>query len=119
MCRLALCLLNSQLGQTLAPREGLKWLRLAAKYANEKYPQALYELAMLHDKGLKNLVWQDHKYSVDLLVKAAEYKFADAQYKLGEGYEYGKFDLPIAPAKSVYYYSLSAAQGHLEVKINK
>jgi TPR repeat protein len=114
MCRLALCLLNSQLGQSRAPREGLKWLRLAAKYANEKYPQALYELAMLHDKGLKNLVWQDHKYSVDLLVKAAEYKLADAQYKLGEGYEYGKFNLPIAPAKSVYYYSLSAAQGHLE-----
>ncbi|KAJ3077344.1 hypothetical protein HK102_005251 [Quaeritorhiza haematococci] len=114
MFRLGMSLLRGELGQSKNPRDGIKWLKLAAKYANEKYPQALYELALLHDRGVHNLVWTDHNYVIELLSRSAELGHAPSQYKLGEAYEYGHFSVQVDPAKSVYYYSLAAAKGHME-----
>lgn len=115
MYRLGTALLRGELSLTKNPRNGVKWLKLAAKYANEKYPQALYELALLHDKGVPNAVWPDHEYLVDLLVQGAQLGHAGCQFKLGECFEYGGFGVGIDAGRSVYYYSLAAANGNLEV----
>ncbi|KAJ3286211.1 hypothetical protein HK104_009141, partial [Borealophlyctis nickersoniae] len=114
MFRLGMSLLRGDLNQSKNPRDGVKWLKLAAKYANEKYPQALYELALLHDKGVPNVVWPDHEYLLELLMQAASLGHGPSQYKLGEAFEYGNYGATIDPGRSVYYYSLAAANGNLE-----
>ncbi|KAJ3044356.1 hypothetical protein HDV00_002248 [Rhizophlyctis rosea] len=114
MFRLGMSLLRGELGQSKNPRYGVKWLKLAAKYANEKYPQALFELALLHDKGVHNVVWPDHEYLLELLTQGAALGHGPSQYKLGEAFEYGNYGAPIDPGRSVYYYSLAAANGNLE-----
>jgi TPR repeat protein len=115
MFRMSSSLLKGELGQQTDSRDGLKWLKLAAKYANEQYPQALYDLAMLHDEGLKSLVWADHKYMIELLTRASELQHAPSQYTLGQAYEYGRYDQEKNPAKSIYFYSLAASNNHVEV----
>ncbi|KAI8818083.1 uncharacterized protein EV422DRAFT_484608, partial [Fimicolochytrium jonesii] len=114
MFRLGMCLLRGELNQSKNPRDGVKWLKLAAKYATEKYPQALYELAILHDRGVHNVVWQDHDYLVELLTQGAALGHGGCQFKLGEAYEYGYYSVNVDPGRSVYYYSLAAANGNLE-----
>ncbi|TPX68759.1 hypothetical protein SpCBS45565_g02972 [Spizellomyces sp. 'palustris'] len=114
MFRLGMSLLKGELGQGKNPRDGVKWLKLAAKYANEKYPQALYELALLHDRGVHNVVWPDHEYLVELLTQGAALGHGASQFKLGEAYEYGHFGVVVDAGRSVYYYSLAAANGSLE-----
>jgi TPR repeat protein len=115
MFRMSTSLLKGELGQQTDSRDGLKWLKLAAKYANDQYPQALYDLAMLHDAGLKSLIWADHKYMIELLTRASELQHAPSQYLLGQAYEYGRYDQEKNPAKSVYFYSLAASNNHVEV----
>ncbi|KAI9092161.1 HCP-like protein [Phlyctochytrium arcticum] len=114
MFRLGMSLLKGELGQNKHPRDGVKWLKLAAKYATEKYPQALYELALLHDRGVHNVVWPDHDYLVELLTQGAALGHGGSQFKLGEAYEYGNYEVTIDAGRSVYYYSLAAANGSLE-----
>ncbi|KAI8906561.1 HCP-like protein [Powellomyces hirtus] len=114
MFRLGMCLLRGELNQSKNPRDGVKWLKLAAKYATEKYPQALYELALLHDHGVHNVVWPDHEYLIELLTQGAGLGHGGCQFKLGEAFEYGYFGVVVDPGRSVYYYSLAAANGNLE-----
>ncbi|KAJ3216578.1 hypothetical protein HDU67_009272 [Dinochytrium kinnereticum] len=115
MFRLGMALLRGELGQGVNVRDGVKWLKLSAKYADERYPHALYELAMLHDNPIdSNVVWTDHAYVVELLTRGADLDHALCQYKLGEAYEYGLYDCPVDPRQSVYYYSLAAANGQTE-----
>ncbi|KAI9338965.1 hypothetical protein DFJ73DRAFT_628468 [Zopfochytrium polystomum] len=114
MLRLGMAQLHGELGQKVAPRDALKWLRLSCKYADERYPQALYELALLHDVGVKNVIWQDYPYMIELLERGSDLGHALSQLKLGEAYEYGKFGCSVEPSKSVYYYSLAAANGNAE-----
>ena len=117
MFRLGMSMLRGELGQARNYRDGVKWLKLSAKYATAKYPQALYELALLHDRGVAHVVFRDHDYVIELLTKAADLGHAPSQFKLGETYEYGHFGVRVDPGASVYFYSLAAAQGHLEVRI--
>ena len=114
MFRLSTALMKGELGQVVDARDGLKWLKLSCKYANEQYPQALYDLAMLHDEGLKSLVWPDHKYLIELLIRASELKHSPSQYILGTAFEHGKYSVQKEAAKSIYYYSLAASNGHIE-----
>ncbi|KAJ3109630.1 hypothetical protein HDU97_003104 [Phlyctochytrium planicorne] len=115
MFRLGMALLRGELSLNPNIRDGIKWLRLSAKYANEQYPHALYELAMMHDNPIdKNIVWTDHAYVVELLSKGAELGHSLCQHKLGEAYEYGMYGLAVDPSRSVYYYSLAAANGQTE-----
>ncbi|TPX40205.1 hypothetical protein SeMB42_g06101 [Synchytrium endobioticum] len=114
MFRLGMSMLRGELGQARNYRDGVKWLKLSAKYATTKYPQALYELALLHDRGVAHVIFRDHEYVLELLIKAAELGHAPSQFKLGETYEYGHFGVKVDPGASIYFYSLAAAQGHLE-----
>ncbi|KAI8803816.1 HCP-like protein, partial [Cladochytrium replicatum] len=114
MYRLGMALLRGEMGMGRNTRDGVKWIKLSAKYADERYPHGLYELAMLHDKGVHNYVWTDHTYLVKCLTEAATLGHLGSQLKLGEAYEYGHFGVRVDPARSVYFYALAAGKGSAE-----
>ncbi|KAI8833729.1 hypothetical protein BC829DRAFT_407735 [Chytridium lagenaria] len=115
MFRIGMSLIRGELGQGVSIRDAFKWLKLSAKYADEQYPHALYELAMLHENPIdKNIVFVDREYVVELLTKGAELGHGLCQYKLGEAFEYGMYNCGVDPGRSVYYYSLAAANGQTE-----
>lgn len=104
MYRLGTAELNGQLGLTRSAKEGYKWLKRSAEHATEEFPHALHELALLHEKGIDNVVFVDYEYAAELLAQASELGYAPSAFKLGECYEYGKMDCPVDPALSIHYY---------------
>lgn len=61
MHRLGVAELNGELGLSNRPREGVKWLKRAAELADQvdpPQPQSLHELAILHENGIENVVFQ-------------------------------------------------------------
>ncbi|OZJ04680.1 hypothetical protein BZG36_02545 [Bifiguratus adelaidae] len=114
MYRLGIAELNGELGISKNPRDGVKWLKRAAEAATPEYPHALHELAQLHERGVENVVFVDHEYSVSLYGQAAELGYAPSAFRLGECYEYGKLGCPQDPALSIHYYTVAARQGHRE-----
>ncbi|KAL1925370.1 uncharacterized protein VTP21DRAFT_253 [Calcarisporiella thermophila] len=114
MYRLAMAELNGELGLTKNPRDGVKWLKRAAEAATPEYPQAPHELALLHEKGIDNVVFPDAEYAVSLYAQAADLGHAPAAYRLGECYEYGRLGCPQDATLSIHYYTVAAQQGHKE-----
>ena len=60
MHRLGLAEINGELGLSKRPREGVKWLKRAAELADQvdpPQPQSLHELAILHEKGIDNVIF--------------------------------------------------------------
>jgi TPR repeat protein len=104
MYRLGIAELNGELGLSKSPREGVKWLKRSTEHATAEFPHALHELALLHERGVENVVFVDYEYSVELLAQAAELGYAPSAYRLGECYEYGKMGCPQDPALSIHYY---------------
>jgi len=104
MYRLGIAELNGELGLSKRPREGVKWLKRSAEHATAEFPHALHELALLHERGIDNVVFVDTEYTVELLAQAAELGYAPSAYRLGECYEYGKLGCPQDPALSIHYY---------------
>jgi hypothetical protein len=109
MYRLGTAELNGNLGLTRSPKEGVKWLKRSAEHATEEFPHALHELALLHERGIDNVLFVDHEYAAELLAQASELGYAPSAFKLGECYEYGKMDCPVDPALSIHYYVSGAA----------
>ena len=112
--RLGLAELNGELGMSKRPKEGVKWLKRSAEHANAEFPHALHELALLHERGIHNVVFVDYEYSAELLIQAAELGYAPSAYRLGECYEYGKMGCPQDPALSIHYYNIAAQQNHAD-----
>ena len=104
MYRLGIAELNGELGLSKSPREGVKWLKRSAENATAEFPHALHELALLHERGIDNVLFLDHEYSTELLAQAAELGYAPSAYRLGECYEYGKMGCPQDSALSIHYY---------------
>lgn len=104
MYRLGIAELNGELGLSKHPKEGVKWLKRSAEHATAEFPHALHELALLHERGIDNVVFMDHEYAAELLAQAAELGYAPSAYRLGECYEYGKMGCPQDPALSIHYY---------------
>jgi uncharacterized protein len=104
MYRLGLAELNGELGLSKSPKEGVKWLKRSAEHATAEFPHALHELALLHERGIDNVLFVDFEYSTELLAQAAELGYAPSAYRLGECYEYGKNGCPQDPALSIHYY---------------
>jgi uncharacterized protein len=104
MYRLGTAELNGELGLSKRPKEGVKWLKRSAEHATAEFPHALHELALLHERGIDNVVFVDYEYSTELLAQAAELGYAPSAYRLGECYEYGKMGCPQDPALSIHYY---------------
>ncbi|GAA5821451.1 hypothetical protein JCM11251_004629 [Rhodosporidiobolus azoricus] len=115
MHRLGLAEINGELGLSKRPKDGVQWLTRAAELADQvdpPQPQSLHELAVLHEKGIENVVFQDEEYAAELLARAAELQYAPSAYKLGECYEYGKMGCPQDAALSIHYYNIAAQQEH-------
>ncbi|GAA6053826.1 hypothetical protein JCM3770_004737 [Rhodotorula araucariae] len=115
MHRLGLAELNGELGLSKRAKDGVQWLTRAAELADQvdpPQPQSLHELAILHEKGIENVVFQDEDYAAELLARAAELQYAPSAYKLGECYEYGKMGCPQDAALSIHYYNIAAQQNH-------
>jgi uncharacterized protein len=104
MYRLGVAELNGELGLSRSPREGVKWLKRSAEHATTEFPHALHELALLHERGIENVVFVDLEYAAELLAQASELGNAPSAYRLGECYEYGKMGCPQDPALSIHYY---------------
>ncbi|KAH9047024.1 HCP-like protein [Lactarius deliciosus] len=107
--RLGLAELNGELSMSKRPKEGVKWLKRSAEHATAEFPHALHELALLHERGIHNVVFVDFEYSAELLAQAAELGYAPSAYRLGECYEYGKMGCPQDPALSIHYLRTSHA----------
>lgn len=114
MYRLGTAELNGTLGLARKPKEGVKWLKRSAEHATEEFPHALHELALLHERGIENVVFVDNDYAAELLAQAAELGYAPSAFKLGECYEYGKMGCPVDPALSIHYYNIAATQNHID-----
>ena len=104
MYRLGTAELNGSVGLSRRPKEGVKWLKRSAEHATEEFPHALHELALLHERGIENIVFIDLDYAAELLAQAAELGYAPSAFKLGECYEYGKMGCPQDAALSIHYY---------------
>lgn len=104
MYRLGIAELNGELGLSKRPKEGVKWLKRSAEHATAEFPHALHELALLHERGIDNVLFVDFEYSTELSAQAAELGYAPSAYRLGECYEYGKMGCPQDPALSIHYY---------------
>ncbi|KAG5634634.1 hypothetical protein H0H81_001324 [Sphagnurus paluster] len=117
MYRLGIAELNGELGLSRSPKEGIKWLKRSAEHATAEFPHALHELALLHERGIDNVLFVDFEYSTELLAQAAELGYAPSAYRLGECYEYGKMGCPQDAALSIHYYvrterNIAAQQDH-------
>ncbi|KAF9584452.1 hypothetical protein BGW38_006426 [Lunasporangiospora selenospora] len=114
MWRLGVVTLFGELGLTISPRDGVKWLKRSVQAATPEFPFALYELAQLHERGIENIVFVDPEYSVSLYSQAAELGHAASAFRLGECWEYGKLGCKQDPRLSIHYYTLAAQQEHPE-----
>ncbi|OCH90539.1 HCP-like protein [Obba rivulosa] len=112
MYRLGIAELNGELSLSKSPKEGVKWLKRSAECATAEFPHALHELALLHERGINNVLFVDNEYATELLAQAAELGYAPSAYRLGECYEYGKLGCPQDPALSIHYYNIAAQQNH-------
>ena len=108
MYRLGTAELNGNLGLSKRPKEGVKWLKRSTEHATEEFPHALHELALLHERGIDNVLFIDLEYAAELLAQASELGYAPSAYKLGECYEYGKMGCPQDAALSIHYYVSSS-----------
>lgn len=114
MYRLGVAEVNGELGISKSPRDGVKWLKRSAEASTNEYPHAIHELALLHERGIPNVVFTDLAYAVSLYGQAAELGYAPSAFRLGECYEYGKLECKPDPALSIHYYTIAAQQGHRE-----
>ncbi|KAK0543197.1 Chitin synthase 4 [Tilletia horrida] len=114
MYRLATAELNGELGCKKSAKEGVKWLKRSAEAATPEFPHALHELALLHERGIDNVLFVDPEYSCELLAQAAELGYAPSAYKLGVNYEYGRMGCPQDAGLSIHMYNIAAQQGHRE-----
>lgn len=110
--RLGTAELNGELGLSRRSKEGVKWLKRSAEHATAEFPHALHELALLHERGIDDVLFVDHEYAAELLAQASELGYAPSAYRLGECYEYGKMGCPQDPALSIHYYNIAAQQNH-------
>jgi TPR repeat protein len=102
--RLGIAELNGELGLSRRPKDGVQWLKRSAEHATPEFPHALHELALLHERGIDNVLFVDLEYAAELLAQAAELQYAPSAYRLGECYEYGKMGCPQDAALSIHYY---------------
>jgi TPR repeat protein len=114
MYRLGTAELNGDLNLKKSAREGVKWLKRSAEAATPEFPHALHELALLHERGVDNVLFADPDYACELLAQAGEMGYAPSAYKLGVNYEYGRMGCPQDAGLSIHMYNIAAQQNHKE-----
>jgi TPR repeat protein len=112
MLRLGRACLTGEMGLTKRYREGIRWLKRAAESADHQYNQAPFDLGQLHETGFGPDVFKDEAYAAQLYTKAADLGHIEANFRLGEAYEYGQMNCPKDPALSIHFYTGAAEQDH-------
>ena len=112
MTRLGKACLRDDLGISGRGKEGVKWLKRATDVADHQYPNAPYDLGLLHETGYGDDIFQDLSYAAQLFTKAADLGHVDAYYRMGDAYEHGKLNCPRDAALSVHFYTGAAQRGH-------
>jgi TPR repeat protein len=112
MLRLGRACLTGEMGLTKRYREGIRWLKRGAESADHQYNQAPFDLAQLHESGFGPDVFKDEAYAAQLYTKAADLGHIEANFRLGEAYEFGQLSCPKDPALSIHFYTGAAEQNH-------
>ena len=110
--RLGKACLTGDMGLVHKEREGLKWLKRAAESADFQYNAAPYELGILHATGYGDDIFRDEAYAAQLFTQSADLGHVEANFLLGEAYEFGRLSCPRDPALSVHFYTGAANGGH-------
>jgi TPR repeat protein len=112
MYKMGMIQLKGLLGQPKNPREAVGWLKRAAERADPENPHALHELGLLYEgpQGNDSSLVRDEAYSFSLFQQAADLGYKFSQFRLGSAFEYGLFNQPIDPRRSIMWYSRAAAQ---------
>ena len=92
-------------GVPLDKEEAVRWHKLAA---GGNQLDAIYALALLYRGG--DCVEQSHRKALELMTKAADMGWAQAQIKLASWYSFGDTGLPRDLAKAVHYNTLACNQ---------
>ena len=111
MTRLGKACLSGDLGEKRY-REGIKWLKHATEAADAQYNGAPYQLGCLYETGYGDDIFEDASYAANLFTQAADLGHPEANYRMGDAYEYGKLTCPRDPALSVHFYTGAAERGH-------
>lgn len=118
MLRLGTAELNGELGLARSAKGGVKWIKLAAAAdadeAGAQLPEAVHELAMLHQRGIDSVVFADCAYACKLLTRAAVLGYAPSAHAMGTNYEYGRMGCAPNAGLSIHMYNIAAQQGHPE-----
>jgi TPR repeat protein len=114
MYRLGMAYMNGELGLASNPKDGVKWFSRSVEAVTPEYPEALHELAALHEQGIPNVVFIDLAYAAQLYEQAANLEYAPSAFRMGECYEYGKLNCQRDPALSIHYYTIAAENKHRE-----
>ena len=112
MLRLGRACLTGEMGLTKRYREGIRWLKRGAESADHQYNQAPFDLGQLHETGFGADVFKDEAYAAQLYTKAADLGHVEANFRLGEAYEFGQLSCPKDPALSIHFYTGAAEQNH-------
>ena len=117
MYKLGVILLKGLLNTSPAPREAITWLKRAADNADDRYPHALYELAICYEKGGIPGLIEDESYAKELHTKAAQLGYVPSQVRLGLAYEYGSLGCAVDPRKSIGWYTRAAEKGDADAEL--
>ncbi len=126
-----MALLMGQLGVPPSPTKAIALLRRAASLSTIDAPQAAYVFGMLLAGEFEQVsvpsnillppttgpcpeIEAQHSEARSLILRAAYFCFAPAQYKAGYLYEHAQLGCGYEPLLSVQYYSLASQNGELE-----
>ena len=112
--RLGMACIRGYMGLQGKSREGVKWLKVAATFADGQHNSGPYELGLLHIDGYGADVFKDESYAAQLLTKSAELGHANASLKMGRAYEHRQLGCPQDFALSIHYYNKAAEAGSTE-----
>lgn len=98
-------------------KSGLNWLSRAADSATELTNSAPYELAKIYEVGFLDILIPDHKYAVELYIKAASLGHIKSASIMGKLYEFGDEVVEQNSNLSIHYYTLGAMGGDPEAML--
>lgn len=121
--RLGMMTLRGQHGQPQDFLKGVELIKRSAQTADENAPQGAYVYGMLLAQELPQIQLPDGVLDYDERVarinieKAAYFKFAKAQVRMGSAYELCTLGCEFNPAYSLHYNALAAKQGEAEAEM--
>lgn len=98
------------------PKKAVMWFKRGAAVADKENPEPLLQLALIFENGLSPHIKKDENYARGLLTEGAKLDHAEAQYKLGASYEFGKVGCQTDLREALHWYEQAAKIGHSEAQ---